>query len=371
MNTLKKFIFAIVAVVIFFAVFIFIKKKQFEPPPPFAFPPEAITSAIVVKENWEQKVSAVANIRAVNGVQVSTEIPGILTQIHFKSGQWVEKGAPLIELDTSTEKADLEAALASAELSDINLSRAKELLNSKTIARSEYDAAVAEAKAAKAQVEALEAIISKKQIHAPFTGRLGIRLVNIGEYLNPGTPIVSLQNLDKVYVNFNTPQKNLSVIKKGQTIRVSSDSWPGEVFTGKLSVVEPRIETNTRSLQILGTIPNPNEKLRPGMFVTVDVILENPEPVLAVPSTAIYYRSFGNIIFVVKTDPENDGAQFVEERFVKLGSTKGDFVAILEGIEEGEEVATAGIFKLSNGRPVMVNNEMALPYSKEPTPENK
>jgi membrane fusion protein (multidrug efflux system) len=365
----KKFINAFIALAIIFGGIYLVKAKQFEPPPPFAFPPETVTSAKAELQNWEQKLSAVANIRAVQGVQVSTEIPGILTHIHFKSGQYVEKGAPLIELDTSTEKAELESALARAELADINLNRAKELRQKNTIAQSELDAAVAEAKAARSNVEALEAIISKKQIKAPFTGKLGIRLVNIGEYLNPGTPIVSLQNLDNVYVNFNLSQKDLSKVKKGQLLRVYSDAWPDEVFTGKLSVIEPAIESKTRSLQLLGTIPNPDEKLRPGMFVNVEILDDQKREVLALPATSVYYRSYGDVIFVIKDSDKTKDQKVVEERFIKTGETLGDYVEITKGVEAGDEVVTSGVFKLSNGRPVRVDNDKSLAFSTHPTPE--
>ena len=358
---LKKIIPISVVLLLAFGSFVFIKKKQLETPISFQFPPESITTALVENQEWESVISVPATIKTVKGVLVSSEISGIITKIHFKSGMDVLKGAPLIDLNTSSEIAELESALARAELSKINLSRAKKLLSSKTIARSEFDTKLAESKAAEAEVKALQALIDKKQICAPFSGKLGIRSVHLGEYLKPGSTIVSLQNLEKVYVHFTTSQKNLSTLKVGQKIRVFSDAWTNQIFTGNLSVIEPRIKIATRSLQILGTIPNPEGKLKPNMFVKAEVI-QGIRNVIAIPATAIYHRSYGSIVFVLKPNPQNPEGLIVEERFVSLGKSKGDYIEISEGLKQGEEVAATGVFKLSNNRAVSIDNQKALDY---------
>ncbi|EDY82703.1 auxiliary transport protein, MFP family, putative [Verrucomicrobiia bacterium DG1235] len=354
--------------VVFFAIFM-VKAKQFEPAPPMAFPPAVITSAVAGEQTWEQTVNATGSLQASKGVMVSSEVPGTVAEIYFESGQEVQQGDLLIKLDDSTEQAQLRAAEATAQLAEVNLKRSRDLLQSRTISQSEFDRAEATAAQSTAQLEQIKAVLDKKQIHAPFSGTLGIRLVDIGEYLSPGVAIASLQQLSPIYVDFNLPQKQLAAAAKGYPIEVAIDSYPDTIFRGAVEATNPELDTRTRTFRVRGILPNDDRLLRPGMFGSVKVVQPEPLEVVAIPNTAIYYQAYGNSIFVIKTAEDGSG-QTVEQRFVKLGKTKGDFVAVTEGLEPGEEVANAGVFKLSNGRGVVVDNSKGLTPSLDPQPDN-
>nr|WP_246462600.1 efflux RND transporter periplasmic adaptor subunit [Pelagicoccus albus] len=334
-----------------------------------AFPPAAVTSAKADSQTWEQTVKATGTLSASRGVMVSSEVPGTVSEIFFESGQKVEKGDLLISLDDSTEQAQLRAAEASFQLAAVNLKRSKDLLGSRTISQSEFDSAEATASQASAQLEQIKSSIEKKRIVAPFSGTLGIRLVDIGEYISPGTAIASLQQLSPIYVDFSLPQKQLLSADTGYPLEVTIDSYPGASFRGEVEALNPDLDAATRTFRVRGILPNEDGKLRPGMFASVKVVQPEPMEIVAVPSTAIYYQAYGNSVFVIK--PAEDGSgSVVEQRFVELGKTKGDFVAVLKGVEPGEEVATAGVFKLSNGRNVVVDNSKAIEASLNPQPDN-
>lgn len=366
---IKAFLTVLGLLGLVFAAIFLVKAKQFEAKPPMAFPPAVITSAIAETQTWEQTVKATGSLAASKGVMVSAEVPGSVAEIYFESGQNVKAGDLLLKLDDSAEQAQLRAAEASAQLAEVNLKRSRDLLGSRTISQSEFDRTEATASEATAQLEQIKAVLAKKRIVAPFSGTLGIRLVDIGEYLSPGVAIASLQQLSPIYVDFNLPQKQLTAAAPNYPLEVAIDSFPDTNFRGTVEALNPELDPRTRTVRVRGILPNEDGKLRPGMFGSVQVLQPEPLQVIAIPNTAIYYQAYGNSIFVIKPAADGSG-KTVEQRFVKLGKTKGDFIAVTEGLKPGEEVATAGVFKLSNGRGVVVDNSKALQPSLNPEPEN-
>jgi len=361
----KAFLIIFVIIGAIVAVLVFVKGPQFAPPPEFVMPPESVTSDVAEEMEWENLVSAVGTLRAFQGITVSSEVPGTLSAIHFASGQEVKKGQLLFELDTSAEQAQLESARASAELADVNLRRARELRESRSIAQSELDTAEARAKEARAALEQLRATLEKKRIRAPFDGRLGIRQADLGGYLNAGAPVVSLQAIHPIYVDFSLPQQELSQVAEGLEVRLSLDTFPGREFSGKVQAIDPALDLANRMFRARGLVENEGGLLRPGMFVNVDIVQPEITSVVAIPGTAVYYQAFGNTVFVIK---DGDGGKLVEQRFVELGQTKGDYVSILSGVSAGEEIVATGAFKLSNGRAVVVDNTKGLRPSFNPQP---
>ncbi len=361
----KAFLVAFGIIGVIVAVFALVIGPQFAPAPPFVMPPETVTSRVAEKMVWEQTVAAVGTLRASQGVMVSAEVPGTVSEIHFRSGQEVEKGELLFELDTSAERAQLESSKATHELAEVNLKRARELRSSRSISQSELDTAEARAKETKAAMKQIRATLEKKIIRAPFSGRLGIRQVDLGEYLNPGAVVVSLQSVDPIYVDFSLPQQQLSKVENGYVLRLGLDTYPGRDFSGSVEAIDPNLDLSNRMFRVRGVLSNQDGALKPGMFVNVSIVQVESSDVVAVPGTAVYYQAYGNIMFVVKT---GDAGKTVEQRFVKLGRTKGDFVSVLAGVVAGEEVVTAGAFKLFNGRAVVIDNAKALEVSLNPNP---
>jgi membrane fusion protein (multidrug efflux system) len=329
-------------------------------------PSDAVATTIAKRNQWRPVVGAVGTVTAVQGVTVSAQMPGNVAEIAFESGAVVNQGDLLLRLDTSVEEAQLRAAEAAVALAKLNIERARGLLEKTSISQSEYDAADAQFKQATAQVDNIRAVIGKKTIRAPFGGRLGIRLVNLGQTLREGDNIVSLQSMDPVYVNFFLPQQSLASAAVGQDVAVTSDAAPGKTLAGKVTAIASEIDAATRNVKIQATLANPGEVLRPGMFVNVSVFETTPRDVLIVPATAIIYASYGNSVFVVVK--ESDGSLTAKQHFVQVGETRGDFVEIVKGIEDGVEVVTTGAFKLRNGSKVTVDNSN-VPVAKEnPTP---
>tara|TARA_B100001123_G_scaffold442643_1_gene586742 strand:+ start:3733 stop:4851 length:1119 start_codon:yes stop_codon:yes gene_type:complete len=330
-------------------------------------PSETVSSATATEQSWKQTLEVVGSLMAVQGVLVSSELSGKIEQIHFKSGQSVKIGQLLLELDASTEKAKLAATQADARLAEINLRRAKKLRETNTVAEAELDTAEANFLAADAQVENLKTVIAKKQITAPFSGQLGIRKVNLGQYINSGDTVVSLQSLDPIFVDFSFPQNWISHAKLEMPLEVKIDAYPEEIFGGHLTAVTPEVEVTTRTLNLRGTLDNPEGKLLPGMFVQVALMLPEKKPQLIIPSTAILYASYGDSVFIIN---EKDGKQVAEQKFVRLGESRGDFVSIIEGLEVGQTVVATGAFKLQNGTSVMINNSLSITPELDPDPED-
>lgn len=339
----------------------------------FAPPPETITTAVATTQSWESTISAVGSFQAVRGITLAAEAPGRVVHLDFEAGSPVKAGDLLLRQDISTETARLRAAEANASLAKTSLDRSRDLLSKRLTSQSEYDAAEAQYKAATAEVENIRTLIEKKTVRAPFDGRLGIRLVNMGENLQEGTEIVSLQLLDPLFINFSVPQRQLADIQLGYTVRATTDALPDQPVTGKITAINPEVNATTRNVRVQATATNPGEQVLPGMFAKVAVVLPGRKTVLAIPITAVFYAPYGNSVFIVEEKRnEQSGKQelAVRQQFVQLGETQGDYVAVTSGLTEGQVVAGTGVFKLHNGQAVVVNNELAPEYKLHPEPDN-
>jgi membrane fusion protein (multidrug efflux system) len=337
-------------------------------------PPETVTTAVVRRQTWESLLPAVGSLQAVQGVTVEAELAGKVVQIAFEPGTKVRAGDLLVKQDTSSEEAQLRAAEAAAVLAKANLERTKELFLKKTISKSEWDNAETQFKQAVAQADTVRATIAKKNIRAPFTGFLGIRLVNLGEFLHEGDAIVSLQSLNPIFVNFLLPQQELAKIALGLTVRVTSDALPGEVIEGTITAINPQVDAATRNIRIQATVANSREQLRPGMFAEVAVVLPGRNEVLAIPATSVLYAPYGDSIFIVeekKSEKTGEPVKTVRQQFARLGEKQGHFVSIVSGVKEGETVVSTGVFKLRNGQIVVVDNTLSPEFKLRPSPENK
>ncbi len=340
----------------------------------FSMPPEAITTVPVQEQKWPGTLTAVGSLKPVNGLVLRADLAGDIERIGFESGAAVRKGDLLVQQDVSEEQAQLRAAQARQQLAELNLRRFKGLLDKRVSSQSDYDQTTAEYLQAQARCEEIKALIEKKTIRAPFDGMAGIRMVNAGEYLQPGQEIVPLNSMSPIYVNFSLPQQNLADVHVGSVVRVTSSGANGEVVEGKITAVNSVVEESTRNFLVQATLENPGGVLRPGMFVGVEVVLPGEKSLLAVPVTAISYAPYGDSVFVVEEmDDEKTGKKYlgVHQHFVKLGESRGDQVEILSGIEAGEVVATSGIFKLRPKTAVSVNNETQPPTELAPQTQDR
>ena len=370
----KRILFAILGLVIVIAVLAAVKAMQIramiEQGKKAVLPPETVTTAVARAESWETSLSAVGSLTAVQGVTVAAELPAKVVEIAFEPGAKVKRGDLLIRQDTSVEEAQLPGAEAQVTLTESVLARDVEMLKDKIISQADYDAAVAGHRQAMAQVEILRATIAKKTVRAPFGGRLGVRQVNLGQILREGDPIVTLQSLDPIYVNFTLPQQELSRLRVGLPVRVTSDAFPGLAIDGRITTVNPLVDAETRNVQLQATVANPAEKLRPGMFVNTAVGLPVRRKVVAIPATSVLYAPFGDSVFVVADDNVVKGGKALRQQFVRLGERRGDFIAVTDGLKEGETIVSTGVFKLRNGQPVVVDNKLAPEFRLAPNPTN-
>ena len=338
----------------------------------FAPPPEVVTTMIAEEGEWIPSLKAVGSTAAVQGVTVSTDEPGIVQKINFESGQTAKQGDLLVQLEVSREEAQLRSAEAQMRLAGANLLRQQNLLKSRVSSQADYDSAQAQYDQAVARVEEVKALINKKTIRAPFSGVLGIRAVNLGQYLQSGAQVAPLQSLDPIYVNFWLPQQNLGQIAAGQLVRVQADGLPNVTFDGKINAVDAVVDEATRNVRVQATLPNPNGLLRPGMFVNTEVPLASKSNHVVLPATAIQYAPYGDMIYIVEDVKGPDGKTYrgVRQQVVKVGESRGDRVAILSGVNAGEEVVTSGVFKLRPGVHVQVNNSIQPENSEAPKPED-
>jgi membrane fusion protein (multidrug efflux system) len=338
----------------------------------FQQPPDAVTTIVAQQEEWPATLSAIGSMAAVQGVTVAADLPGIVDRIGFDSGKFVRKGDVLVQLDTRQEQAQLTAAEAQRDLTRVNFERMKALVEDGAVSRAEYDRAAAEYKQAEARIGEIQATIARTTIRAPFSGILGIRQVNLGQYLAGGDPIVPLQALDPIYVNFGVPQQDAVHIRPGRTVRVHAEDAAGVTFEGRVTAVNSVVDEATRNIQVQATLRNPKGALRPGMFVETLMTLGQSRSVITLPASAISYAPYGDSVFVVTDLKDQNGAAYrgVRQQVVKLGGARGDQIAVLSGISPGEEVVTSGVFKLRNGSPVRVNNEVQPGNSPAPTPED-
>jgi membrane fusion protein, multidrug efflux system len=338
----------------------------------FQPPPEAVTSIVTQREQWPASMTAIGTIEAVHGVMVSADLPGTVARINFDSGQPVREGEILVELDTRQERAQLAALEAQRDLAKVNFGRMQELVNAGVISRMEYDQATAQQKATEANVAEIRATIERKTIRAPFSGILGIRKVNLGQYLPAGSPVVSNQSLNPIYVNVGVPQQAAAQVHVGRNLRVTTEDVAGKVFAGSVTAIDSEVDPTTRNIQVQATLPNPEGKLRPGMFVQVEMPLGASRSVIALPASAINYAPYGDSIFVITDlkDPTGKTYRGVRQQFVKIEGARGDQVGVISGLKPGEEVVTSGVFKLRNGAAVQVNNKVQPGNSPAPKPEN-
>ncbi|HEY4247302.1 MAG TPA: efflux RND transporter periplasmic adaptor subunit [Lacunisphaera sp.] len=336
-------------------------------------PPEVVTATTVNAETWENLISATGSVVTVQGVTVSAEMAGKVVAIDFESGAPVKQGDLLVQLDTTNEEAQLRSAEANVAWVKANLARSTDLLQKTAISKSDFDLVDAQYKQSFAQADAIRAVIAKKTIRAPFAGRLGIRQVNLGQILKEGDPVASLQTLDPIYVNFSLPQQRLSSLKPGTPIRVTTDAAPGKSFEGKITAVNPDLDPVTRSVRVQATLANADEQLHPGMFANVDVVLPTKQDVLVIPATAVLYAPYGDSVYVVekkKNEKTNQEETVLRQQLIRVGTTRGDFVTVVDGLKAGESVVTSGVFKLRPGEPVMVDNKLAPKAELNPKPDN-
>src|SRR5258705_5605474 len=338
----------------------------------FQPPPEAVTTTVARRESWQKSLSAIGTVAAVQGVTVSADLPGIVDKIAFNSGDRVRAGDLLVLLDTRQEQAQLAAAEARRDLAGLNLRRITGLREKGVSSQAEFDGATAENDQAQANVGEIHATINRKTIRAPFAGVLGIRAVNLGEYLTSGHPVVPLQALDPIYVNFTVPQQDLRQVSVGSEVRVAADGRAETETTGRITAIDSVVNESTRNIKVQATCGNSRLQLRPGMFVNSEVVLAAGDPVVPIPASAIRYAPYGDSVFIVGTLKSPDGRSYrgVRQQFVKLGSARGDQIAILTGIQAGEEIVTSGAFKLRNGAAVQVNNEVQPGNDPAPRPED-
>lgn len=337
----------------------------------FQMPATAVTTVIAKRETWPSTLTVIGTAAAIQGVTVSADLPGTIDKIHFESGQSVREGDILVELDTRQERAQLANAEAQRDLARITYNRSQELVKAGVISRSEYDNATAQQKATEAQVGDIQAAIARKTIHAPFTGLLGIRQVSLGQYLAAGQAIVSLQSVDPIYVNFGVPQQNTGTMTRGRVVRVTNGDLPGMAFSGRITALDSVVNEQTRNIQVQATLANKGNKLRPGMFVQVELPVGQPRQVVPLPASAINYAPYGDSVFIVTEMKDAKGNTYrgVRQQVVKIEGSRGDQVAITSGINPGDEVVSAGVFRLRNAAPVQVNNTVKPENSASPKPE--
>jgi membrane fusion protein, multidrug efflux system len=338
----------------------------------FQPPPEAVTTVVAQRQQWPATLSIIGTMEAVQGVTVSADLPGTVDRIGFDSGKAVREGDVLVELDTRQERAQLAALEAQRDLARLNFSRMQQLASQGVISRMEYDSATAQQKATEAQVGEIRATIARKTIRAPFSGILGIRQVNLGQYLSAGQAIVSLQSLNPIYVNFGVPQQDAAKVRAGRTLRVTGSDVVGDVFTGRVTAIDSVVNEATRNIQVQATLANPGGRLRPGMFVQVEMAMGADRPVVSLPATAINYAPYGDSVYIVSDlkDPSGKTYRGVRQQFVKLEGSRGDQVAVVSGVNPGDEVVSSGVFKLRNGAAVQVNNKVQPGNSPAPKPED-
>jgi membrane fusion protein, multidrug efflux system len=373
---IKRMILMLAVVLVVLAGLGFVKYRQIQTAiaqgSSFAPPPTAVTTVIAKRETWPSTMQVIGTTAAIQGVTVSADLPGTVDKINFESGKAVNAGDVLVELDTRQERAQLAAAQADWDLAHITYERQQKLVEQGVVARTEYDNAQAQEKSTQAHVGEIKATIERKTIRAPFAGILGIRQINLGQYLAAGQAIVSLQSLNPIYVNFGVPQQESAQMQVGRVLHVTSDNLPGTQFTGRVTAVDSVINETTRNIQVQATMSNPGGKVRPGMFVQVDVGLGGSRQVIELPATAINYAPYGDSVYVVTDmqDPQSKKTyRGVRQQFVKLEGSRGDQVGVISGLNPGEEVVSSGVFKLRNGAAVQVNNKIQPPNNPKPNPE--
>jgi membrane fusion protein (multidrug efflux system) len=382
----KVWIAALVGLVVVIVALVGIKVGQIramiEAGHAFVPPPESVTSVKVATSSWQSRRSAIGSLIAIHDVTLGAELPGLIREVAFESGSTVKRGTVRVRLDTSNETAQLASATADAELAKSTMERARALRKGGANSPAELEAAEARAKQARAIMTNIQATISKKVIRAPFDGRVAMRQVERGQIVSPGTPVATLQSVDPIYAEFSLPQQALADLKNGQVATMRVDSFPGKTWQGTVTTVNSEVDPVTRNIRVRATFPNRDGLLRPGLFVNVDVNASDRRDVLTVPATAVVYAPYGDSVVVLDEKPDEqkkdeqkqEGAPsplVAQPRFVRLGEKRGDLVAVLSGLKEGETVVSNGAFKLRKGARVIVNNALAPPVELDPKPTDK
>ncbi len=342
-------------------------------------PPEAVGSAVASAQTWEVTLHAVGSVTGVQSVTVSNEVPGVVTKLRFNSGDMVKQGQPLVELDAAVEKAQLDAAKARRDLAKITASRSRSLVTKEAVPQSENDADEASLAAAESDVKGIEAQIDHKIVSAPFDGKAGIRAVNVGQYLSPGTMITTVDSIGAVWIDFTLPQEQLPRLRVGTPVRVAlGDNAP---LDGKISAIDPAVDPATRNIKLRATLSDKTVPLRGGMFVTVTVVLPAKTEIVAIPETAVVHAPFGDSVFVIQDKPpgspgtiitpQGQVVKIARQQFVKLGQARGDFVSVTEGLKAGQRIVAFGAFKLRNGSPIVIDDRVQPKVELEPHPENR
>jgi membrane fusion protein (multidrug efflux system) len=372
----KRMAVTLVATVMIVAALGFVKFRQVQTAigqaAAFQPPPEAVTTIEAAEEAWPATLTAIGTVAAVQGVTVSADLPGTVERIAFQSDTWVREGEVLALLDTRQERAQLAAAEAQRELARVSLERMQGLLDEHVVSRAEFDRAIADARQSDARAGEIRATIERKTVRAPFAGVLGIRRANLGQYLSAGDPLVTLESLDPIYVNFGVPQQAMTGVRQGRAVHVTAADVAAPNFVGRITAVDSVVDPSTRNVQAQATVANPGGTLRPGMFVQAEVTLGAPSRVVSLPASAISHAAFGDSVFVVADlkDPHGQPYRGVRQQFVKVGAGRGDQISVLSGLKGGEEVVTSGAFKLRNGAAILVNNKVRPSNSAKPKPEN-
>ena len=336
-------------------------------------PPATVSTMVIATSEWQPKLTSVGNVRAFRGVELSTEIGGLVQTVPVKSGQDVKEGELLIKLNDASDVAQLNSLKAMADLAKVINERDRQQLAIQAISKNVFDTSAADSKSKQAQVEQQTALVAKKNLKAPFAGRVGIVSINPGQYVNPGDKLLTLQTLDPIFVDFNLPQNNAEQIQVGQEVIVTTDAFKDASFTGKITAVSPKVDTNTRNIQVEAQLANPDKKILPGMFANVNIKLGDQVKYLTLPQTAVTYNPYGSTVFIAKPtgkkDKQGNPALEAQQVFVTTGSTRGDQVAILKGVDEGATVVTSGQLKLKNGTPLIINNKVLPANAPDPKPQ--
>jgi membrane fusion protein (multidrug efflux system) len=340
----------------------------------FQIPPAAVTAMKAELQPWQPQIKAVGSLRAVRGVDVTSEIAGLVRSLEFKSGQTVAADQVLVRLNADADIAQLHALEAAAELAKTTYERDKKQFEVEAVSQATLDAEAADLRSKQAQVAQQQALVDKKTIKAPFSGKLGISTANLGQYVNPGDKIVTLQELDPLYVDFYLPEQELSRTALGQAVVVRSDTYGDRTFNGRIAVINPKVDPDTRNFQVEAVIPNPRRELLPGMYTTVEVRAGKPQQYITVPQTAVTYNPYGDTVYIIEEKgkgPDGKPLLTVRQTFITVGPTRGDQVAILSGVKEGDAVVTSGQLKLRNGSAVVINNAVQPSNEEAPKPENQ
>ena len=373
---LKRMLVMLTATITIVAALGFVKFKQIQTAiaqgAAYQPPPEAVTTLVAREEAWPSTLTAIGTVAAVHGVTVSADLPGVVERITFESGQAVHQGDVLAVLDTRQERAQLAAAGAQQDLTKINFDRLQGLLAERVISKAEFDQANADHRQAEARTGEIRATIDRKTIRAPFSGILGLRHVNLGQYLSGGDPIVTLESLHPIYVNFGVPQQSAAAVRPGRAVHVTAQA-AGIDAAGRVTAIDSIVDEKTRNVEIQATFSNADGRLRPGMFVQSEVVLGPERRVIALPASAVNYAPYGDSVYVVREMKGEDGRAYtgVLQTFVTLAGTRGDQVAVQSGVKPGDVVVTSGVFKLRNRAAVQVNNSVTPGNNPAPTPENR